>query len=68
MGFHKRYFDINLIEDYARTHEYAEFKRYLLGPDAYVFTDNKSSDIWKRFEEGNEENRMKIYKNLRNEN
>jgi hypothetical protein len=67
MGFHKRHFSSELIKSNAIANEYETFKRYMTSPDACIFQDNKSSEIWNNFVSGNEETRKEIYKKLRNE-
>lgn len=67
MGFNKRIFSKETIKVNAQANEYEMFKKYMTNPDACIFEDSVSNDIWQTFVNGNDETRRKIYKQLRNE-
>ena len=53
MSFNKRYYSTNHLISNAKSMELASFIRYMLNPDAYIFSDQVSSNIHDLF--GSEE-------------
>ena len=53
MSFNKRYYSTNHLVSNAKSMELASFIRYMLNPDAYIFSDQISSNVHDLF--GSEE-------------
>lgn len=65
MGFNKRYFSEKSIISFAKTSEYLSFERWMLNPDACIFSDDASSKLWNSFLNSDEKQRQKIFNKLR---
>jgi hypothetical protein len=67
MGFNKRILDTEKIIQCAKNSEYNFFKNYIVNPDSLIFKDEFSLMIYNEFMTAKENEKVKIYINLKNE-
>lgn len=65
MSFNKRFLTQETILSYAKTADFNSFARYLLSPDAIIFLDEWSSNLWKRFKEASLEDRLTLFESVK---
>ena len=61
MGLNKRFFSEKIINEYAKTHTYPEFKKMFFNSDIVVFLDDKSSNLYRDFTNTDSENQKILY-------
>jgi hypothetical protein len=67
MSFHKRIFSVKLIREKSKDFTYSEFRKWVISSDSHIFRDEESYKIILDFLAINEEGRMKLYDQLRND-
>ena len=64
MGFHHRYYTMDLIKSYAKNNEYHVFESYMIKPDAFSFDNQEASALWHHFSHSSPTERLQIYESL----
>ena len=65
MGFNKRFFSRDKIIQMAKTSTFNDFDIWMWKPDACVFEDDGSSEMWKEYMEAEEREQYHLYLKLR---
>jgi hypothetical protein len=61
MGFNKRFLSEKIISDYAKSHDYHQFKKMILSSDLFIFLDTISFELCENFMSTDSENQKTIY-------
>ncbi len=64
MGFHKRHLSRSSILSKV-PNGFSSFEIYLTNADAYISSDDWSTDIYRRFNYADKKDRLKIYEELK---
>jgi len=65
MGFHKRHISRSSIIS-KLSNGFSSFEIYLTNADAYISSDEWSTNVYKIFNESDEEGRIRLYEELKN--
>jgi hypothetical protein len=66
MSFHKRYFGKENFFEFAESHGYENFNRWIVKPDAYISKDKFSTSFLDLYFQLEEEDKIFLYLSLRN--
>ena len=67
MSFHKRFYSWNKIIDFIKEHDFKDFDKWFLGPDAHMFNDVPALDFFKAYTSIEENLRSRLFECVRDE-
>ena len=68
MSFHKRFYNWELILEYANREDFQFFNKWLIGPDAQIFGDEISGDFFKAYCYLDKDSRYILFESISLEN